>query len=452
MIRGTSKNMERIANVKKRFVIWGLILALILVVLAAAFSIHCHKVNLYNAVVRTLASGETDEYGVSVDIHPRGQSTDSWDKMDDVLGVTTRGIIYEVTVVNGTEDDMNVWSLTMGFGEDCFVNNAWCGTVEVHQSADGAKLVQTVDLRNCDRDALTLRYHVAGNDVMIALNSDSTLVYIPSTTDDEMPLEAGRTVNAGLIFYGYSDSVDIRDFKLEYQLHKGYLQDSSARFYVVGFIVWGVLLLVFCAVALITSHYEKRLQESDRLIRESLDVFTNFVDAKDPYTKGHSRRVAEYSRRIAEKLGFSEERCRQVFYIALLHDIGKCYVPDEILKKPARLTDEEFAIIKTHTTKGAEMVKSFSSIPDIREGALYHHERYDGRGYPTGLCGEEIPLIGRIICVADSYDAMNSSRVYRKKLSREVIIQELEKNSGTQFDPKIASVFLEILRSLPEEE
>ena len=443
--------MERIASVKKRLLAWGIVLGLSLVAIIAAFCVHCREVNVYNSTVRTVSSSDADENGVSVNIHPRGQSTDSWDKKDDELGTTIRGIIYEVTVTNGSQNEMNEWSLTLGFDGDYFINNAWCGTVELHQNINGKTYEQTLDLRNYDRDSVALDYHISGNDLMLTISPDTTVIYHPSSTDGEIPLDAGSSVNSGIIFYSYTDDVGISNFELEYKLHRDYI-DNDAYVYIAAAIIWAICLIGFIVIAIMSMQYEKRLEASDRLIRESLDVFSNFVDAKDPYTKGHSSRVALYSRNIAEKLGFSDERCKQVYYTALLHDIGKCYVPDEILKKPSRLTDEEFDIIKTHTTHGAEMVQNFSSIPDIRDGALYHHERYDGKGYPTGCKGEDIPLIGRIICVADSFDAMNSSRVYREKLPREVIVKELEQNSGTQFDPKLVEVFLDILRDMPEEQ
>ena len=119
---------------------------------------------------------------------------------------------------------------------------------------------------------------------------------------------------------------------------------------------------------------------------------------------------------------------------------------DTILRKPGRLTDEEFEIIKSHTVRGGEILKHFKSLEDVDEGARYHHERYDGKGYPEGKAGEDIPLIARMICVADSFDAMNSDRVYRKRLSREIIMQELETNKGRQFDPAIAELMLRLIR------
>lgn len=144
-------------------------------------------------------------------------------------------------------------------------------------------------------------------------------------------------------------------------------------------------------------------------------------------------------------MGKTPDECRNARYIGLMHDCGKISIPDAILNKPGKLTPEEFAIMKTHTMKGGEILKDFTSIPSIMEGALYHHERYDGKGYPKGLKGEYIPLIGRMICVADSFDAMNSKRSYKEKMYSDQILKELKKNSGTQFDPAIVQVFLKLL-------
>ncbi len=447
--------MKKNKTLQKRFMPWIILLIVSILIIAACFCLHCYNVNEYNDTVRTISGTyESDENGVSVNIHPRGEDTDIWDKEDEVLGTKLTGAIFEVTVTNDSAVKLQDWLLTINMKDKGFVNNAWCGTVEIQQNTDDGKKVQTLDLRSCDKSKIALEHHISGSDIMIDFKPGDALVYHPCTADDEMPLESHSSVSAGIILYSYSDSgdLDLADCTFEYHLHKEYLDKSDAYGYLIALIVWIVCLLAFIFTAITSSRYEKRLQESDRLIRESLDVFSSFVDAKDPYTKGHSSRVAKYSKLIAQKLGFSAERCKQVYYVALLHDIGKCYVPDEILKKPSRLTNEEFDIIKTHTTHGAEMVENFSSIADIRDGALYHHERYDGKGYPTGCAGEEIPLIGRIICVADAYDAMNSNRVYRNKLTSDVIISELKSNSGTQFDPEIVNAFLSVLDEMGEEE
>jgi putative two-component system response regulator len=148
---------------------------------------------------------------------------------------------------------------------------------------------------------------------------------------------------------------------------------------------------------------------------------------------------------IAKKMGYSKEQVSLVEYTALLHDIGKIGVPREIINKPARLTDEEYEIIKTHPVIGAKTLEGITEIPDIAIGARYHHERFDGRGYPDGLSGMDIPEIARIIGVADAYDAMTSNRSYRGLMAQEVVRGEIEKGKGTQFDPAIADVMMCII-------
>ena len=208
-----------------------------------------------------------------------------------------------------------------------------------------------------------------------------------------------------------------------------------------------IALLIFVVISVKIRQYRERHEHDNKMIRESIETFTGFIDAKDPYTNGHSNRVARYSRLIAEKLGCEGEELDRIYYIALLHDCGKIGIPDSILSKPEKLTDEEYQVIKSHTVQGGEILNHFKSLEGVNEGALYHHERYDGKGYPKGLAGKEIPLIARIICVADSFDTMNSNRVYRKKLTKECIINEIETNKGRQFDPEIADVMLKLLHS-----
>lgn len=168
------------------------------------------------------------------------------------------------------------------------------------------------------------------------------------------------------------------------------------------------------------------------------------LEAKDKYTENHSQRVAVYSRQIAKEMGFTHEECEKVYIAGLVHDIGKIGVPDVVLTKPDRLTDEEFDIIKKHPSIGFNILKNSIDDPMILDGVRYHHEKFNGRGYPEGLSGTDIPLIARIMCVADSFDAMNSSRVYREARSREYILEEFKKFSGTQFDPDVVEVFLKL--------
>lgn len=191
---------------------------------------------------------------------------------------------------------------------------------------------------------------------------------------------------------------------------------------------------------------EEMTKQVERVTIQSITAIAKTIDEKDKYTSGHSTRVAQCAEALAERLGWSEDEIQNLHYVALLHDIGKIGVPDIILNKPSRLTDSEFEIIKKHTIMGNEILKGIKTIDNINEGALYHHERYDGRGYPCGIKGEEIPVMARVVCIADAYDAMTSSRIYRPKLMPEDVINEFVKGKGTQFDPEFCQVFIDMLK------
>ena len=182
------------------------------------------------------------------------------------------------------------------------------------------------------------------------------------------------------------------------------------------------------------------------IVEQSVNTFTEFIDAKDKYTNGHSKRVALYTEEIAKRMGINKDESRRLFLIAMMHDCGKIGIPDSVLNKNGKLTDEEYKLIQSHTTVGDSILEHFTALPGIREGARSHHERYDGKGYPDGLKGKDIPFYARIICVADSYDAMSSDRCYRKKLDTEVILKELENNSGKQFDPEIVPYMIDMIK------
>lgn len=199
-----------------------------------------------------------------------------------------------------------------------------------------------------------------------------------------------------------------------------------------------------------TLNFQKKelefVRQQVKMGNETIMAIAKTVDAKDENTSQHSQRVSEYAVMLAREMGFEEEECENLRKTALLHDIGKIGIPDRILNKPARLTDEEYAVMKTHVTSGAEILKDFTVVEHVVDGALYHHERYDGSGYMSGLKGEEIPIYGRIIGVADAFDAMTQNRVYRKKLDLDFVLGELERCKGTQFDPGIADIMIRLVK------
>lgn len=218
--------------------------------------------------------------------------------------------------------------------------------------------------------------------------------------------------------------------------------------WIAGILLFGLLIFYISHRAIHTKMNRLRKQKKiyRSIVEQALQTFANTIDAKDPYTKGHSVRVAIYAQEITKRLGYSENDQETVYYIALLHDIGKIAIPDSILNKEGALTPEERAVIQTHPIKGAEILRDFNALKSITDGALYHHERYDGKGYCAGLAGENIPLVARIICVADCYDAMSSDRCYRKALTPEQILAELREGSGTKYDPKIAAIMEDMIR------
>ena len=205
--------------------------------------------------------------------------------------------------------------------------------------------------------------------------------------------------------------------------------------------------IAFYIIQLRTRRALRKQLEYKHITVESIQAIARTIDAKDEYTNGHSTRVGYYSRIIAEQLGMHKDVLDNMYYIALLHDIGKIAIPDKILNKPGRLTDEEFVIMKSHTIRGAKILKGISTIPHIVEGARSHHERWDGKGYPDGLKGEEIPYVARIICCADCIDAMATKRVYKEPIPIEEIAKEFERCSGTNFDPDIAKVVIHMIET-----
>lgn len=228
------------------------------------------------------------------------------------------------------------------------------------------------------------------------------------------------------------------------------------RRYVLMIVLITVLFLSACVVIglrlSISSHKAGELerlreqqQRDKKLLREIIESFAKVIDMKDSYTQGHSSRVAKYTGMLAEELGYDEDTVERYYNIALMHDIGKIGIPDQVLNKPGKLTEEEYGIIRSHTERGYEVLKSISLMPDIVVGAEFHHERPDGNGYPNGLKGEEIPRVAQIIAVADTFDAMYSDRPYRKRMNFEKAVSIIKDASGTQLTSDVVDAFLRLV-------
>lgn len=274
--------------------------------------------------------------------------------------------------------------------------------------------------------------HMNGHDLIHALKentqySDIPVVFLTSDADENTEIQGFSEGATDFIRKPFRKAVAIQ--RIRRILELSYLEKNLKQ-----------------EVERQTDVAENRRQKVERMSLQMVHALVNTIEAKDSYTNGHSTRVAKYAVMIAERMGYSGEKLEQLQYAALLHDIGKIGIPREIINKTSRLTDEEYEIIKTHPAIGENILNEISEIPDIAIGARWHHERYDGKGYPDRLKDYEIPEIARIIGVADAYDAMTSKRSYRGVLPQEVVSGEIEKGKSSQFDPNIADVMLQLIK------
>ena len=290
----------------------------------------------------------------------------------------------------------------------------------------------------------------------------SVFITIPSVAVGMKVLLTGLHSAYDMIFILGADIRNLELFKDNSDLLKPYYtyygrswQTGDLIYYIASHAIMVLMLISFAVIVKNISHIG-RIDSQNREIKaardnikelsvEVMEALAHTIDAKDEYTKGHSTRVAKYSRMLAENLGLSAEECENVYYMGLLHDIGKIGVPNAIINSKGKLTKEEFDIIKTHPVLGYDILSEIQSRPDLATGARWHHERYDGKGYPDGKSGKDIPFLARIISIADSYDAMTSNRSYRNALPQAVVRSEIEKNIGTQFDPDAARCMLNII-------
>ncbi|MCR4697059.1 MAG: HD-GYP domain-containing protein [Lachnospiraceae bacterium] len=447
-------------KIERRNNIILIIFAVVFVVILVVLIQRVVSVNAYNSTKHS-ASFTGDELftvepnrnlPVSVNAVAR---TSTWTKLFDLNneGLTEhnyQAYTYDFFINNNTPDEIREYSVKITFADTVFLLSAWNGGLEIHQNdAEGGKNTFVPDLRQLGDERDSLNTVSFDGEELIRMNPGDYFYYIPSTDMNaiEIPIKPNEGVTPGIIMYlPIGDDINNTVFDISYTFHRNLSSDTIYRVALFSLVVWVVAMISHIVTSFEIKKYKERHERDNERIQESIETFTGFIDAKDPYTNGHSSRVADYTRLIAKKLGYEGEELDRIYYVALLHDCGKIGVPDSILGKPGKLTDEEFEVIKSHTVRGCDILTHFKSLTGVEEGAHYHHERYDGNGYPEGKAGEDIPLIARMICVADSFDAMNSNRCYRKKLTKENIIEEIEKNKGKQFDPKIADVFLELIK------
>ena len=303
---------------------------------------------------------------------------------------------------------------------------------------DSRRIVIDLDLLSFGLAEGTLHYYLEGfdKDVHTLESTENKITYTN--------LPGGTYTFHGI---GYNADGEKSD-EITFQIHK---TPSFFEQQYIHILSGAAAILLLLSIIVIIQHIHKRRlirrqKEYKAMTDQTIRIVTKAIDAKDSYTIGHSHRVAVYSVEIGRRYGLSKDKLEQLYYSGLLHDIGKIGVPDSVLKKPGKLTDEEYDEIKRHPAIGGEILKEFTLGPWIADGAQYHHERYDGKGYNTGLSGEDIPIFARIISVADAYDSMNSNRVYRTSRDKDFIYQEIQKGKGSQFDPVFAQIMMDMIK------
>ncbi len=457
--------MKKLSQFQKNMI--AVITAIVVTVLVMV-AVYVYALN-YNNADREISLSEGKFDGekyvfpeFTVQIGPRGGDSGAWlkdpiyDDAGNELHGASVGTIYEIILYNASDATITDWEIEVLVPEYMWINNAWNGTMEFRQTTTGTELVQVLDLREYTKKEIILDYYIDHTGPMIPLNEGDSFVYLPSEADNEMPLvpsEEDKDVKdkaiVGFIIYVPDQTLDyvavFDEAIISYHMQKSVWEYPIFIFLLVVLSIYVVILITLVVSQIRVNKLLRQQKHDAQIIEQSISTFINFIEAKDPQTKGHSERVARYSYLLAQKMGYSERECNRISYVALMHDCGKISIPVTILQKKGKLTEEEYEVIKSHTTYGNQMLRDFSSIDGINTGALYHHERYDGKGYPSGIAGEEIPLIARIIGVADSLDAMNSNRCYRPRLTKEIIIKELLDNKGKQFDATVVDYVIELI-------
>jgi hypothetical protein len=313
---------------------------------------------------------------------------------------------YDGTITNPTSYDITSWQIQFELPEKAYISDSWNGIYSEQNR------IQTIN----------------------------------PPKDYNLTIPAGGTITYGFIMFAPRTYVP-SEVTLNY---KQKIEISHAWYYyaiLILTIVSGSSLLICIPFIIKVLDLQKKEENARITIEQTLKLFANTIEAKDKYTSGHSARVSFYVKELAHRMGLSKQDQQNIYYMAIIHDVGKIGISDSILSKPDILESNEMDIMRTHAAKGGEILADFGSLPGAASVVRHHHERYDGKGYPDGLKGEEIPLFSRIISVADGYDAMTSDRCYRKKLPMSMVREELIANSGTQYDPKVVKCMLDIMDS-----
>ncbi len=391
MYRSSTSNSKKAFRRSLVFLFFAIISVIFLCVLAFSNSIETTT-----HVPMTVLDSSSD-VSVTFERHPTKQWNDG--------GSTLLGAQYDGVLKNESRNEILDWKMEIEVPPKSYIDSSWNGQFELK---DGILRISSADYNNS----------VPGGDSA----TFGCIMYTPSS-------------------YRSSSAAVRMEYHSKYEFH------GSVLYWILFFLFFASSIA--CSTIFLMMFRINRLramQERDRqFIDSTVRLFANTVEAKDSYIRGHSIRVGSYSRKIGEALGLPEEEVNNLYYAALLHDVGKIGIPDAILLKPGRLDTTELAVMHTHAHVGGDILADFNQVPGIVNIVRHHHERFDGKGYPDKLVGTEIPYFSRIICLADSFDAMTSARCYHSKMAIADVVEEIRNCAGTQFDPDLAALVIELV-------
>lgn len=448
---------------RKNWVIYICIMVFFAFIILLNFGIHIKRTKEFNQQIINIDETNNQENDITFSFYPQHNNEISWTRTVNMNSnsVEMNACSYEGLFTNHSKVEISNWTMRLDFIEECYLNSSWNGIVEVHQNVDGEEKIQKIDLRYTDESDLTLEYIEDGDIFLFPMSKGDYLIYYPNKYAKEIPIVAiddvpGKVGIGFIIYWDKSKPFVQPRYKIEYQRHKKYFKGTEATIFIITGILWIISIVTGLAVYVTTymskekirKEIEKRESEkkiTEKMLDELIKALAYSIDVKDKYTHGHSERVAAYSLKLAKLMNLPHKDCKEIFYAGLVHDVGKIGIPEKIINKQGKLTDVEYEIIKTHTENGAGILKHITDMPYLAIGAKYHHERYDGKGYPCHLKGDEISLLARIVAVADSYDAMTSHRSYRDMLSQKEVREEIVNGMGTQFDPVVAQKMIMLI-------
>lgn len=462
---------------KRSYVIF---MSVFFVIICLNFGIHALRTARFNRTIRTITP-QTQDSDCTFSLKPQNDNEVSWTISANIDGKTVNlnACTYVGSFQNKSDIEVSDWSLRINIKDDCLINSAWCGKVEIHQNFGEKEKVQTLDLRELHDVDISLKNYIDGDLKLIPLKKGDYIIYYPDEVAKEKPLtafnnEPGKALIGFIFYWRPSKIMDLSDYEIQYQNKKSLFQGTEAVICLVASSIWLLLLVAGISnsitirlvkdkteMELTKKHNQMLNEEVENRTKRILDMqqkivlsLAELVESRDNSTGGHVKRTSDVVKILLEEIkaqdssALDSSRMTDIVRAAPMHDLGKIHIDNSILKKPERLTDAEFEIMKDHANKSGEIVQMLLRgveeehfVKTAFNVAKYHHERWDGSGYPEGLSGEAIPFESRIMAIADVYDALVSERCYKKAMSFEEANKIMCESMGTHFDPALQPIF-----------